>query len=133
MEVFLKQAWNNRPEQASLIFVEECGTPLGAFRKSWATACRAAKVDGLLFHDLRRTAVRNMMDAGIPQSHAMYISGHKTDSIFRRYDIVSDDRLAVASEKMQSLFEAQLGPEPGFRDKNDAKSDTKSPPHRRLS
>ena len=49
------------------------------------------------------------MDAGIPQSHAMYISGHKTDSIFRRYDIVSDDRLAAASAKMQSLFDDKLG------------------------
>ena len=47
---------------------------------------------------------------GIPQSHAMYISGHKTNSIFRRYDIVSDDRLATASAKMQNLFDEKMGP-----------------------
>jgi len=109
MEAFLKRAWEDRSANATRILVEDDGASLGAFRKSWATACTAAGVPGLLFHDLRRTAVRNMMDAGIPQAHAMYISGHKTDSIFRRYDIVSDDRLAVASAKMQSLFDDRLG------------------------
>ena len=109
MEKFLRKAWEDRSDEATAILVEDNGTALGAFRKSWATACKAAGVGALLFHDLRRTAVRNMMDAGIPQSHAMYISGHKTDSIFRRYDIVSDDRLAAASAKMQSLFDDKLG------------------------
>src|SRR5580698_6711655 len=109
MEKFLRKAWEDRSDKATTILVEDDGTALGAFRKSWATACKAASVGGLLFHDLRRTAVRNMMDAGIPQSHAMYISGHKTDSIFRRYDIVSDDRLAAASTKLQTLFDEKLG------------------------
>ena len=76
-----------------------------------------------LFPDLRRTAVRNMMDAGIPHSHAMYISGHKTDSIFRRYDIVSDDRLAVAFSKLQTLFDKKLTPKK-TRDVRPAKSAT---------
>jgi integrase len=109
MEKFLRKAWEERSDEATAILVEDDGAALGAFRKSWTTACKAASVGELLFHDLRRTAVRNMMDAGIPQSHAMYISGHKTDSIFRRYDIVSDDRLAAASAKMQSLFDDKLG------------------------
>ena len=79
-----------------------------------------------------RTAVRNMMDAGIPQTHAMYISGHKTDSIFRRYDIVSDDRLAVASARMQSLFEQKLTDvAPAKSTKIDAKCDAKSRRSRR--
>lgn len=108
MEQFLRAARENGQGRGAAIFVEDDGTPLGAFRKSWATACKVAGVDELLFHDLRRTAVRNMMDAGIPQSYAMYISGHKTDSIFRRYDILSDDRLAVASTKMQILFDEKL-------------------------
>ena len=80
--------------------------------------------------DLRRTAVRNMMDAGIPQSHAMYISGHKTDSIFRRYDIISDDQLTAASVKMQNLFDEKLGPKMEGKDKKVAKSDAKSRPNR---
>jgi len=110
MEQFLRTAREARRDEGTLIFAEDDGSPLGAFRKSWLTACKAAGVGELLFHDLRRTAVRNMMDAGIPQSHAMYISGHKTDSIFRRYDIVSDDRLATASAKMQNLFDEKMGP-----------------------
>ena len=44
----------------------------------------------------------SMIDAGIPRSHAMYISGHKTDSIFRRYDIMSDDWLTAASVKCRA-------------------------------
>jgi integrase len=125
METFLRKAWENRTEGGTSILVEEDGTPLGAFRESWATACKSAGVGELLFHDLRRTAVRNMIDAGIPQSHAMYISGHKTDSIFRRYDIVSDDRLAAASVKMQTLFDEKLEPKPAGKDKKVAKSTRK--------
>jgi len=66
------------------------GLPVGDFRKAWGTACKLANVDQRLFHDLRRTASRNMISAGVSQAVAMKITGHKTDSMFRRYAIVDE-------------------------------------------
>lgn len=77
------------------------GEPIKDFRVSWRKACVAAGVPELNFHDLRRTAVRNMRRAGIPQVIRMKISGHKTDSMERRYNIVDAEDLSVAKELME--------------------------------
>jgi len=69
-------------------------------RKAWAEARKKAGLPGILFHDLRRSAVRNLEQAGVPRSVAMKISGHKTEAVFRRYAIVSDADLAAAAQKM---------------------------------
>ena len=73
-------------------------------KKAWKTACAAAGVPDLHFHDLRRSAVRNMDRAGIPRPVAMRISGHKTESMYSRYNIVSERDLVDVKEKMERFL-----------------------------
>ncbi len=60
------------------------------------------RYEGLIFHDLRRSGVRNLIGAGVPEHTAMSISGHKTRSTFDRYDIVSDADRQETARKMNA-------------------------------
>jgi len=90
------------PMLCSLVFHGD-GEPIGDFRKAWATACKKSGVRRL-FHDLRRSACRNMIQAGVAQSVAMKISGHRTDSMFRRYAIVAESDLRTALQRTQEYL-----------------------------
>lgn len=79
--------------------------PVINFRKEWDRATEAASVPGLLFHDLRRTGVRNMRRRGIDDRTAMLIVGHRTHSMLYRYSIVNEDDLREAARKMEAWEE----------------------------
>ncbi|MBI4562432.1 MAG: site-specific integrase [Candidatus Rokubacteria bacterium] len=97
------------PEGARLVpwVFHRAGHPIQDIRGAWASACKAAGLEGKLFHDLRRTAVRNMIRAGVSQSVAMKISGHRTAAIFRRYDITTEADIREAVRKTQAHLQAQ--------------------------
>jgi integrase len=91
---------------SEFLFHRGDGQPVQEFRKSWKSACRKVGCGNLLFHDLRRSAVRDLLRAGGSQSTAMKISGHRTASVFRRYDIVDGDDQQLALDK-QKVYRAR--------------------------
>jgi integrase len=77
-----------------------CGLRIKDFRKAWTAACLKAGCPGMLRHDFRRTAVRKMVNVGVPERIAMKVTGHKSRSIFDRYHIVSSADLQEVARKL---------------------------------
>jgi integrase len=95
------------------VFTWKNGKPIRDFRDSWAKACKAAGVPHLLFHDLRRTAARNLRRAGVAEGVIMKIGGWRTRSVFERYAIVAQSDIADAMKKLESQkFGHSLGHSP---------------------
>jgi integrase len=89
-------------DQDDYVFAREGGKPVRDFRGAWEVACEQAKVPGLLFHDLRRTAARNLRRAGVAEGVIMKIGGWKTRSVFERYAIVSQSDIRDAMAKLEA-------------------------------
>jgi integrase len=89
------------------------GKRITTFIKAFRAACTKAGCPGRIPHDLRRTAVRNPVRAGVPERVAMQMTGHKTRSVFERYNIVSECDLVEAARKLNVLQPAALPPEGG--------------------
>jgi len=88
----------------AVFFYPETGEPIRDFRGAWEGACKRAGHPGVIFHDFRRTAARNLIRAGVPQTVAMQLTGHLTTSIFQRYAIVDESMLSEAATKLAAHF-----------------------------
>jgi len=112
-----------------LLFTRRNGKPVLDFRGAWYSLCQRSglgkltktedgreKWEGLIFHDLRRSAVRNMVRRGVPERVSMTISGHKTRAVFDRYNIVSESDLVEAARKIEAGRETEVGHSFGHSD-----------------
>ncbi|MBI2820432.1 MAG: tyrosine-type recombinase/integrase, partial [Acidobacteria bacterium] len=84
------------------------GQAIKDFRGAWDSACEDAGVPGRWVHDFRRSCVRRLEKSGVSRSAAMKLTGHKTESIYRRYAIVSESDLAEATGKLAAYTESQV-------------------------
>jgi Phage integrase family len=88
--------------QDDFVFTRADGKPVLDFRERWDKLTASSGCPGLLFHDLRRSAVRNMVRRGVPETVAMKIGGHKTRAVFDPYNVTSEADLADAAMKIEA-------------------------------
>jgi len=98
-----KQARDSLHASCPWVFFRN-GNPIRSFKNGWKRACERVGLPCLLFHDLRRSGVRNLVRAGVPERVAMAISGHRTRSVFDRYNIDNDRDLREAARRLEEYL-----------------------------
>ena len=99
----VQRAFRDRRLDCEYVFQRK-GRRIGDFKKAWRTACLMSGHPSLLVHDFRRTTVRNLTRARVPEKIAMTMTGHKTRSIFDRYNIVDERDLTQAADQLNSYL-----------------------------
>lgn len=102
----MREFLERQPRQSEYLFARGA-LRIKDFRRSWKRACARAEVPSLMFHDLRRTAVRNLIRAGVPESVAMKITGHKTRDMFMRYCIVDVEDVKEAGKRVEEFLKGK--------------------------
>lgn len=98
----VKRQFAKRLPDCPFIFHRANGGQIKGFRKAWRNACKAAGLEGLIPHDLRRSGIRNLLRARVDERIAMSISGHLTRSVFDRYAITDDENKGAAMTQVSS-------------------------------
>ena len=83
------------------------GKPFKEVKQAWESGCKRVGLRGQTFHDLRRTGIRNLIRAGVPETVAMKISGHKTRAVFDRYNITSEEDLKEAATRLGEYIQGK--------------------------
>jgi integrase len=102
----IRRAWVARDSECPYVF-HDGKAPIGDFRKAWASGCKAAGLDRLLVHDLRRSCARNLVRSGVPERVVMMVTGHKTRCMLDRYNIVSAGDLEAAMTRVSAYVTAR--------------------------
>ena len=106
LRTVLERRRAQRRSDSALVFQKD-GVAERTWKGAWAEACRLANLPGRYLHDCRRTAARNLVRAGVPERVAMALLGHKTRSVFDRYNIVNERELHQAGERLMTYLRQQ--------------------------
>jgi integrase len=100
LDALMRTQRKQTPEGVPWVFHRFHGRQIRNFRKAWKNALEAAKLSYKIPHDLRRTAARNLILAGVPEKVVMQLVGWRSDAMLKRYHIVCEDDLREAVAKL---------------------------------